>query len=407
MKSIKTFLYIDIESLYSLYSQVFEGLAEQITKQTLNEVSREKSLSEADDKSFDTKVAQASLKTENSILYDHMYNRLEDELNDAVLGIDGIDKENYQEKLGVSFLVKCSGNAEIHDYSRLSNFTKNFNKICEDISYIQLSSVGITDYLEGIIDNQIEALEEEKNVKNNHKKKSIENKISALVDKKTDMINNLTVLHSKSLGRIDSKFKDILMEWMNEFYPDGYEFTIVPEENEEIVYRGVLDKKYLRLNPTYVRALYGEKLNSNWVMVGQVTYIPQKIDSIGEIIDNESLASTDDLISGNSSPNEEKDNNKPENTEIKNIIEEVDLSDDSLEEDIDMENFMKEKLELLQEQTNNSGEKKAIFRDPCRGLFEQASTFDKIFFESGERIEVLLRPLAIYQETTIGKIKNT
>jgi hypothetical protein len=94
---------MDLDSLYSLYSQVFEGVAEQITRQTLNESGRTSSVPGAAGGKLDSEVAEASLRTENTILYDHMYNRLEEAIGQAIQMPQGLTPENYKEKLGSSF----------------------------------------------------------------------------------------------------------------------------------------------------------------------------------------------------------------------------------------------------------------------------------------------------------------
>lgn len=58
------------------------------------------------------------------------------------------------------------------------------------------------------------------------------------------------------------------------FYPNRFDVTIVPENlTGEVAFRGVLDKKWLRVEPNFMRSLYSGTAH-NWTMVGQVTRRP-------------------------------------------------------------------------------------------------------------------------------------
>ena len=50
---------------------------------------RTSSVPETTGAKFDSEVAEASLKTENSILHDHMYNRLEEAIGQAIQTPEG------------------------------------------------------------------------------------------------------------------------------------------------------------------------------------------------------------------------------------------------------------------------------------------------------------------------------
>ena len=126
------------------------------------------------------------------------------------------------------------------------------------------------------------------------------------------------------------------------FNPDGYEITIIPSESRgDLVFRGILDKRWLRVQPNLLKALYGTFAESNWIMVGQPTYLPRgKIPELGE-----------SLIGQGS--------------------EEVKMEAPSM-------------------------------RDPFRNMFRAARFLENMFLESKQRIEVIVCPLAIYREREVA-----
>ena len=60
-----------------------------------------------------------------------------------------------------------------------------------------------------------------------------------------------------------------------------------------------------------------------------------------------------------------------------------------------------ENVEEAIQRLKNAPTETSPMRDPFRTLFKAAAGLDKMFFESKFRVEVLVRPLAIYQETVL------
>src|SRR5687767_786300 len=114
-KVIRDFIYVDVERLYSLYSQVFEGVANQIIQSYIDASSTMNSQkgSPLSGASVEAKVAEMSRRTENKFLYDHMYNLFEVEIKNAILESPEITRDNYHGILSQAFMIKVSGAAEI------------------------------------------------------------------------------------------------------------------------------------------------------------------------------------------------------------------------------------------------------------------------------------------------------
>lgn len=328
---VRDFIYIDIDRLYSFYSQVFEGVADQIVQSYLNssKTTDFQKASPLKGKAIEAQIAEASYRTESKILYDHMYNQLEERISNAILSFKEVNEHNFQAKLRDYSLIKVQGKAEIEDYKRMSHFMEKFNLLAEAIAYAIISS--------STSDQATELKKIIKKEKDKNKKFKLKENLKKLTDAKS---------FAKEMGLSqDEKLLSNLKLFSDMFNPDGYEITLTPNTKENIVYRAIIDKQWLRIKPEFLRALYGGYVDFEWTMVGQITYLP--------------------------------------GTEIPNPIESNE--DDSTEIKADEQPFM---------------------RDAFRNMFVTSLGLEKMFLESKERIEVIICPLAIYREISISDPKR-
>jgi hypothetical protein len=187
--------------------------------------------------------------------------------------------------------------------------------------------------------------------------------------------------------QLDPKFLSYIAMWLDLFYPNGFEITILPHpETERVVFRSVLNKRFLRLQPDYLRSIYGGFVNANWVLVGQVTYLPGTKTPEMETTPLQKEAAP---ISTDAKPDSVPTDSS---TSITPVITESPM--------LPIEN--EAKGDALASVTNTPSETSPM-RDPFRALFKQAINLERLFFESKFRVEVLLRPLAIYQEITVSE----
>jgi hypothetical protein len=325
-KVIRDFIYVDVERLYSLYSQVFEGVADQIIQSYMDASSRTKEQSEGILKggSIEAQVAEMSRRTENRFLYDHMYNLFEAEIRHAILESPEVSSSNFREVLSQAFMIKVRGPAEVEDYNRLRIFMAKFNDIGEAIAYAGVISAEVS-----------EAITELENTVTQIKDRNKRAKATERMKRQTDK-QALAHQRAKELGLLqdEQNLKNLDM-FSDLFNPEGFDITIVPEQgSDNVTFRGAVDKRWLRIQPDLLRSLYGGYVESNWTMVGQVTYLPGvQLPATGA-----GRAITDE-----------------------------DDPDPSM-------------------------------RDPYRNMFRSARVFERMFLESKERIEVIVYPLAIYRE---------
>ena len=73
---------------------------------------------------------------------------------------------------------------------------------------------------------------------------------------------------------------------MTEFFnAGGYDIIISTDNSSDILYRGIVNKEFLRVDPNMLRTLYGDEPPMEWTMVGQITYIPR--EAMSESNENE------------------------------------------------------------------------------------------------------------------------
>lgn len=138
---IKNFVYLDVEKLYSLSSQVFEGITEYI----LNESSKELESSESQKAEvFSGRVLGEILRQNNKILekkflHDFSYLQFEKKLLEDGLVSEvtiGNKTENIDTIINKKSFVKAKGKVTFNDMCSINNTLDNFNNIGKALANI-------------------------------------------------------------------------------------------------------------------------------------------------------------------------------------------------------------------------------------------------------------------------------
>lgn len=273
MARIREFIYLDIEKLYSLYSQVFEGVADQILQSYEDEMQatdtqrREPNLEASD---IETRIVEVSRRTENRFLLDHMYNKLEAKLESAITDVGGVNQNNYQDIIGNSFIIKATGTAEIEDFDRIKELFEQYNFLGEAMYYVSTFDRDSAREFEKIVDKQRYQIEM---TKDKNKQSVAEKRLEkALIDHKQKLSDNAL---AAGMG-FDRMFLTYMAELTERYYPDRLDITITPQSEDKLVsFRGVIDKKWLRQSPEFLRHLYSG-LASGWTIIGPITHVPDQ-----------------------------------------------------------------------------------------------------------------------------------
>lgn len=344
-KILRDFLYLDVDRLYSLSSQMFEGAASHIVESFLSEQKKAEprrgtGLWPKVSANLGENVAEAALRVENRVVHDHLYNQLEKSLADIIQEPINIDANNFREELAGSFLIKVRGRAVIDDYARLSTYLATFNALGASIAYITKFKTGEFEAARADLEaKKVELKTRLQASKNPLEKTQIKGQLEA-VEQLEQPMEFLRAFAADLNLQQDPTFVASLNIILEMFRPNAYEMNISPPNQDvPISFRGVVDKQWLRADPEHLRNLYGgSSLPTDIVMVGQITYMP--------------APESDSLTAAAESP--------PEGT--------------------DSEQSMK---------------------DISHNMFRIMSTMDEMMTASKQRIEMLVRPLAIYQEIAV------
>ncbi len=345
---IRDFIYVDAERLYSLYSQVFEGVADQIVESFIAGLSTTDSQKGTflQGSSIETQIAEASRRTENKSLYDHMYNQLERKLHSVIVDASKITTEDYQSILDQTFMIKVSGTAEIEDYHRLAMFMERFNEIADAIGYSQL--VGIREVMNK---GWTEEKQQIKQITDRNQKSTAKRRLEK---KKKDFERKIEDFLEQTGLRQDETSLSNLCLFIEMFNPEGFEITISPIDGDgSIVYRGILGRQGLRIQPDFLRALYGSAVESTWTMVGKVTYIPSQIDDLESADLNHEGKESVFGENRNQEQTDTQETQKSEESEIEELISDT------------------EEIESA------TDEEKPSMRDPFRNMFNAASSLSE------------------------------
>lgn len=258
LEFIREFIYVDIPKLYSLYSQFFGGVTEQVIEQSINQkLTGSGSVGVFRTQNDSVQASDSVGRLESIFLHDHMYNLLEEKLHPLLQDLTRSEEVNLTKLVDDPF-IKVSGRAEIEDYSQLSTFVDNFNRLSDVIAHAQLDSP------------QTVALVE-----------ALKAKLSITTDKqeKREITAQLQALSTakgaaKALGLSQDETLLKNLKFFAELFKLGsYEVGITPKNNPQTHYRGIVDKSWLRTKPDLLSSQYGGQSEAEWIMVGVATHV--------------------------------------------------------------------------------------------------------------------------------------
>jgi hypothetical protein len=257
---LRDFVYLDAGRLYSLYSQVFEGVADQIVN------SFERALTHSDEQrgplfggsAIESRSAELSRRTENTILYDSMYARFEERMSEGMVDASKFSVEILRQTAVDASFVRVTGNAELEDYGRMRLFFEKFNEIGAAIAYAKSQAIR---------ESTKELLDQAQGIKDRNQRQRRVEEIKRKSDPKR-LAQALGMWHEEELLKNLVLFNDL-------FHPEGFDVIIAPTtDTRPVSFRAPVDRQWLRTSPEMLRALYGNFAESPWTVIGQVTYVP-------------------------------------------------------------------------------------------------------------------------------------
>lgn len=224
-KLVRNFIYLDRERMYSLYSQLFEGVVETMARSVTYGTGEDKK-----DRKLEETIFDASTKVQNVILFDHIYNMLEEKMTPDLMIVD---VNTNIDDIKPDSIIKITGYARIEDYDYLLHILNSFNEIGSAVATITLK-------------------------KDDTSKQVSKNEVDHYVK-----ANNMF---------LDKKFSESLTTLIDEIHGKTMEIVIpVASDLLNADFKAFINKKHLRVSQESLKDIYGFAPCMEWTMVGEVT----------------------------------------------------------------------------------------------------------------------------------------
>lgn len=253
MENIKSFIYLNNEHMYSLASQLFEGLVDRYIESEVEENKEsegQKGPIGSGNYMADVLKSQKG-KTENKFLHDYLYTQFENELisKGKLLQIheDIRDIKPYQ-------IVKVKGRMIFNDANEILKTIKEFNNLGETISYMSIYS-------------KKEALEEQ--IVESTNQIQDRNKRAKQLQKKDSIIKTQVKQYAKENGLyLDHEFLSKLEYAIKFGLDDLFEIQL---KLGSLTFSSVLDRDYLKENEKLLTYKLSRLTEAEITLVGIVT----------------------------------------------------------------------------------------------------------------------------------------
>lgn len=255
---IKSFIYLDPQKMYSLSSQIFEGITEYI----LNEKSHENSESESQKgpvgsgRVLADAMITAGRSTEKKFLHDYSFSVFEKHLEDTsrILTIDqnNIDISCAEIMTKDCSFLKIKARATFNDVEKITGTFSEFNKIGEALanmgSHQEISAAQQQlDQLKGTTRDKVKIQAAEQQFKN---------------------LTDLTILAKKGGLYQDPRFLDNLVLLMKYGFSDQFE---IHQKCNDVIFTSCLKREFLREPADLLVRKYSRKTEREIVVFGLIT----------------------------------------------------------------------------------------------------------------------------------------
>lgn len=255
-KKIKSFIYLDEEKMYSISSQLFEGLTEYILSDNKDSLEH----NDIQKGSFASGRVMGEILThqhglsEKRFMHDYAYNLFEKELLDRKL-LDIINDYEDVPQLTSSHFIKVTGKAFFNDYLALNNTIKEFNNIGQALGYIQFFSI------DGTVINQLKDAEHQ--TKDRNQKAQINQSKS-----------QLNAIFKNYLIEKNLHIEDTFLKNLTTIYDFGYkdQFEVrIPYSNKNIEFASILNRSFLKEEEANLIRKYSRRSEIDFSIVGLLT----------------------------------------------------------------------------------------------------------------------------------------
>lgn len=279
--SIKSFIYLDDNKMYSLSSQVFEGITQYILKEDVSmQGEGQKQQGQLLSGRFMADMLfQRNAKSEMRYLHDFAYNLFEAELVSRDLLFESVKETNISELKDKSF-IKVKGKIIFENYAKILYTLEHFNTIGRAVGELSMQD---------ILQTMEQSMAEMKKNTNDREKKNKVNQMNKVTRNQIDKI-----LIEKGL-MIDEKTKENILTVMDFGYRDYYEIRL-SVEGSNTLYTAIINQDNLKETEQTLISKYSRLSEKEFTIVGIVTQCGNERAVVPSIEGNDMKKATINLI---------------------------------------------------------------------------------------------------------------
>lgn len=250
----KQFLYLDEQKMYSLSSQLFEGITEYILNENQSSENEEtKQNAPLGSGRIMADVINSTIKsTEKKFLHDHSFILLENELlkRNHILYIDDNTTITNDDLEKFSF-IKIKAKAIFNDINKINELFGNYNSLGESLTYLRIEGE-----IEKILQNIPDGLSEKELTQINQKIKMLRKK------------DNVIKEAEKSNLRKEEDFLKNLSLIMNYGFSEDFE---IQQRINNLLFTSTLNRKNLRESEKSLIKKYSRQSEKEIIILGVIT----------------------------------------------------------------------------------------------------------------------------------------
>jgi hypothetical protein len=260
MKHLKQFIYLDEYKMYSLSSQIFEGLTEYFLRYGETAVKdEEKQKGELGSGRLLAHVASDMQgNEERRVLHDYRYTLFESELNkmNALVKCDASSGDDTIGRIVPGALLKVTGWADFNDMRAIGDTVDQFNDLGQAITYLTTYEAR-----NGI---EQETAEKMKAEKDRNRRARIREAQKAATD-----INRLA---ENSGLRMDEKFLKSLGRLLSYGYAKHFELQVLPygKDSQKPFFSALLNRSCLREDESFIVKKFSRQAQGTFCLFGIV-----------------------------------------------------------------------------------------------------------------------------------------
>lgn len=278
--SIKSFVYLDENKMYSLSSQLFEGITQYILEEDSNSKSEENSQKGQfiSGRFMADMIMQKNTKSEMKYLHDFAYNLFEKELISRNLLFE-VTKETNVTDLRDKGFVKIKGKVVFEDYAKILFTLEHFNTIGKAIGELTFQ-----DTLK-----QLKTLADTERKTNDREKKNKIHQVNRQLQQELDkfLIENGLMIEENSRNNI--------FEVLKFGYHDNYEIRLAMDDSD-VSFTAIIDKENLKDSQQTLISKYSRLSEKEFSIIGMVTQCGNDRANIPIIEGNDMKKATINLI---------------------------------------------------------------------------------------------------------------